>query len=234
VYQCPPQEESPCECYAINEPGPPYFQVACEGPEITSETLINLFARIREVSNLGTTGWMNIYHLDITNTNLKQLNMTAFYHLIVVYFNVLDNFELATLEGSVDGTYAKSIRAQHVWFQSSNLTTAGIGQALSFFVPGVVNTFSVSGNKVVDTPFGQEIIPGLSEFTQLDSISFARNAITKVGGGQFRTHGGLSRISLTGKCIMKHNVVNQYSDILWTVVFSMSDIDLPWFLFTLI
>jgi hypothetical protein len=110
--RCPTAESiSPCECHLI-EANAPYL--ICGGPEISQETINNLFTTLRLNSTPGS--WLDLSAVIITNTQMASLDLASLSRTRICVLDINTNPNLAKITGPPLPLFLSTIQVETISF----------------------------------------------------------------------------------------------------------------------
>jgi hypothetical protein len=176
----------PCKCTTVDS------GLLCDGPEVTQGSIDRAFKVIRGYNSLRPSDWLNLFsHVQISETELVTLDLSPLMNLSTVGLRIQYNSKLTSIKGP-GWPHQESINVTYLAIQMNALTDEGLGQSLKYFTPNLIwlvlplNNLRGTTGSWSDVAF--EFLPGLSNFVNLQSLTFTGNPVETIGGGGFASN----------------------------------------------
>jgi len=203
-FQCPPQNETaPCICGSGSNKD--YGLLICV--ELSSQVQLSAFMdKVKALNSNETRLKLQSFNLNLATASLTSLDLTPLTQCDMDILSFGSNPYLTTIPPHVDsGSGQNKIHVQSITIAGTPLSNLDVGNLLTY----VNSSTSPIRLLIEDSPRftgnrkGSPIIPGLSSFPNLTTITFRNTSIEEINTSAFEGSRGLTFIDLSNHKITK-------------------------------
>jgi len=183
----------------VDSVGTKIGEITCDSYLVTQELIEKSFRVARQVNNL-TSPHQKLYlwGFNLGHSLLTQLDLTPLLNVKMEHLGIHSNNNLSNLVGPPLDSNLELIEVKELFLDSNPaLTDSSLNSMLKYFNPDELTIFYLDGNSLTgDLNSNSEFLPGLSAFTNLNSLVLSDNKIQRLSGAPFKKNNKLTNLDL--------------------------------------